>query len=70
MNWEEIELVVEAKRAARPTHKNNLCQATRDALRVAQSKCQETAQRCANDYWLKLSLRIQVDADYGNTGGM
>ena len=32
--------------------------------------CQQTARRCANDYWIKLSQRIQADADFGNTGGM
>ena len=69
-NWEEMEPVVEAKRAARLAHENKPCQATRDALRAARSKCQESARRCANDYWLKLSQRIQADADYGNTGGM
>ena len=68
-NWEEMEPVVEAKRAARLAHEKNPCQATRDALRAARSMCQQTARGCANDYWIKLSQRIQ-DADFGNTGGM
>ena len=59
-----------SRRTGRKWSQNNPCQATRDALRAARSKCQESARRCANDYWLKLSERIQADADYGNTGGM
>ena len=69
-NWEEMEPVVEAKRSARLANERNPCQATRDALRAARSKCQKTARRCANDYWIRLSRRIQADADSGNTGGM
>ena len=69
-NWQEMEPVVDAKRKARLAHANNPCQATRDALRAARSKCQQTARRCANDYWLQLSRRIQDAADTGNTGSM
>ena len=69
-NWEKMELLIEAKRAARLAHEKNLCQATRDALRATRSMCQRTARCCANDYWIKLSQRIQADADFGNTGGM
>ena len=56
--------------ALRAWHMRKTCQATRDALRAARSMCQQTARRCANDYWIKLSQRIQADADFGNTGGM
>ena len=69
-SWQEMEPVVEAKRAVRLAHENNPCPATKDALRAARSKCQQTARHCANDYWLKLSQMIQRDADCGNTGGM
>ena len=70
-NWQEIIPAVEAKHAACLAHDNNPCPATRDdALRAARSKCQRTARRCANDYWQKLSRRIQVDADHGNSGSM
>ena len=69
-NWQEMEPVVGAKRAAHLAHVSNPRQATRDALRAARRRCQNTARRCANDYWMKLSEKIQCDADCGNTGGM
>ena len=69
-NWQEMEPVVEAKRKARLAQADNPCPASRDALRAARSKCQQTARRCVNDYWLQLSRRIQSAADTGNTGSM
>ena len=69
-NWQVMEPAVEAKRQARLAYNNNPCQTTRDALRIARSKCQQTARRCANDYWMKLSVRIQSAAESGNTGSM
>ena len=69
-NWQKIEPVVEAKRKARLAQADNPCPASRDALRAARSKCQQTARRCANDYWHQLSRRIQSAADTGNTGSM
>ena len=44
-NWQEME---PSKGCAWPT--NNQCQTTRDALREARRKCQQTARRCANYY--------------------
>ena len=69
-NWQEMEPLVEAKRKARLAQADNPCPASRDALRAGRSKCQQTARRCANDYWLQLSRRIQSAADKGNTGSM
>ena len=40
------------------------------ALRAARSKAQQTARRCANDYWLQLSDNIQLASDSGNIRGM
>lgn len=57
-----MELIVRAKHTVRLAHENNPCQATRDALRAARIKCQQTAGCCANDYWLKLSQMIQIIA--------
>ena len=64
-NSEEMEPVAEAMRATCLAHENNPCQATGPgkALRAAHSKCQQTARCCANDYWVKLSHAIQIDAD-------
>ncbi|CAE1296799.1 unnamed protein product [Acanthosepion pharaonis] len=42
---------------------------TRD-LKAARSKAQQTARRCANDYWVNLCSRIQTAADSGNARGM
>ncbi|CAE1312642.1 unnamed protein product [Acanthosepion pharaonis] len=60
----------EAKRQALLTYRQNPCVSTRDALRVAHSKAQQTAHCCANDYWLNLCSRIQMAADSGNARGM
>ena len=40
------------------------------ALRTVRSKVQQTARRCANDYWLQLCSKIQVSAAKGNIKGM
>lgn len=62
--------VSEAKRQALLAYKQNPYVSTRDALRAACSKAQQTACRCANDYWLSLCSRIQMAADSGNVRGM
>lgn len=62
--------VVKANRAAPLAHEKNPCQATKDTHRAASSKCQQTDRCCANNYWVKLSQRIQANTDSGNTGGM
>lgn len=69
-NWEEVEPAVEFKLAAHLAYEINPCQAITNALRAARNKYQQTARRCANDHCLKLSQRIQADADQGNKGGM
>ena len=43
---------------------------TRDALRVAKNKAQQTARRCANVYWQNLCAKIQTAADCGYAKGM
>ena len=44
--------------------------AARDALRAARSKTQQTARRCANEYWQNLCANIQAAADSGQSKGM
>ena len=39
-------------------------------LRAARSKVQQTARRCANEYWAQLSQDIQTAAITGNIRGM
>nr|KAG5691627.1 hypothetical protein BaRGS_023798 [Batillaria attramentaria] len=69
-HWEKLQPVTETKRKALLAHKQNPCPSTRDALRAARNKAQQTARRCANDYWLNLCRRIQTAADSGNARGM
>ena len=38
--------------------------------RAARNKVQQTARRCANEYWQQLSDSIQFAAVSGNIGGM
>jgi len=62
-HWVEMQPVTEAKREALLAHKQNPCPSTRDALRAARKKAQQTARRCAarrcaNDYWLNLCSKI------------
>ena len=42
----------------------------RQILRAARSKVQQTARRCANEYWTQLSQDIQRAAITGNIRGM
>ena len=50
-------------------HKQNPSPSTRDALRAARSKAQQTARRCANEYWQNLCAKIQLAADCGHSNG-
>ena len=52
--WEEMQPVTEAKRKAMLAHKQNPSESTLDALRAARRKAQQTARRCANEYWQNL----------------
>ncbi|CAE1313794.1 unnamed protein product [Acanthosepion pharaonis] len=69
-HWDEMKPVSEAKRQALLAYKHNPCVNTRDALRVARSRAQQTARGCANNYWLNLCSTIQTSADSGNARGM
>lgn len=69
-NWEEMEPAVEAKLAACLILENHSCQATKDALRATNNRCQQTAWCCGSDHWLKPSQRFQAEANSGNTGSM
>ena len=62
--------VREAKRIALLAYKLNSCHSTRDALRVAKSKAQQTARRCANVYWQNLCAKIQSAADCSYAKGV
>ena len=66
----ELTPVIKAKRAALAEYKRSPSEKSLQALRVARSKVQQTARRCANEYWLQLSDSIQSAADTGNIRGM
>ncbi|CAE1331792.1 unnamed protein product [Acanthosepion pharaonis] len=67
-HWGEMQPASEAKRQALLAYKHNSCVSTRDDLRPACSKAQQTACHCANDYWLNLC--IQTAANSGDARGM
>ena len=54
---------IEAKRAALAEYKLQI-------LRIVTSKAQQTARRCANEYWTELSENIQSAAITGNIRGV
>ena len=65
-NIAEMEPVINAKRSAMIEYKREPSQRNLLALKAARSKAQQTARRCANDYWLQLSENIQQASDTGN----
>ncbi|XP_047111645.1 uncharacterized protein LOC124788422 [Schistocerca piceifrons] len=69
-NLEEMESVTEAKRKALLAYKRNPNERTRDDLRKAKNRAQQTSWRCANNYWLNLCAGIQKAADSGNAKAM
>ena len=69
-HWIELQPVTEAKRKALLTYKQNPYPGTRDALRAARSKAQQTARRCAIEYWQNLCANIQAATDSGHSKGM
>lgn len=66
----ELTPVIEAKRAALAEYKRSPGGKTLQELRSARSKVQQTARRCANEYWQELSHDIQNAAEIGNIRGM
>ena len=62
--------VIEAKRATLAEHKHNPSERNLQILRIARSKTQQTARRCANEDWAELSENIHSAAITGNIRGM
>ena len=62
--------VIEAKRAALAEHKRISSEKNLQILRIARSKAQQTARRCANGYWTELNEDIQSAAITGNIRGV
>ena len=68
----EMRPVVEAKRTALIVYKQSPSERNLHILRAARSNVQQTARRCANEYWTQLSQDIQraVITLTGNIRGM
>ena len=62
--------VIEANRAAFAEYKRIPSKRNLQILRIARSKDQQTARRCANEFWTELSENIQSAAITGNIRGM
>ena len=58
------------KRKALIEYKRSPSEMNLQILRAARSKVQQTARRCANEYWTQLSQDIQTAAISGNIRGM
>ncbi|XP_076035992.1 uncharacterized protein LOC143021955 [Oratosquilla oratoria] len=70
-NWfdakfSEMSPVIDAKRAALAEYKRSPNEKTLEALRAVRSKVQQTARRCASEYWQQLSDSIQFASVLGN----
>ncbi|XP_066294595.1 uncharacterized protein [Branchiostoma lanceolatum] len=66
----EMAPVMEAKRAALAEYKRTPSERNLHVLRAARNKVKQTARRCANEYWSKLSEDIHIAAIIGNIRGM
>ena len=62
--------VIETKRLLLAAYKALPSEQNLQALRSARNHVQQTARRCANEYWVQLSEDIQVAAVTGNIRGM
>ena len=66
----EMRPVIEAKRTALIVYKQSPSERNLQIIRAARSTVQQTARRCANEYWTQLSQDIQTVAITGNIRGM
>ena len=62
--------VTEAKRVALAEYKRTPSKRNLQILRIARSKAQQTARRCANEHWTELSENTQSAAITENIRGM
>ena len=69
-HWEEMQPVTEARRIATLNYKQNPCHSTQRCQTAAESMAQQTARRCANEYWQGLCAKIQTPAVFGNARRM
>ena len=69
-NITKIESVIATKRTALAEYKRDPSQRNLEALRAARGKAQQTARRCANEYWQEICKKIQTVSDTGNIRNM
>ena len=67
---EDMKPLIEDKRRALSSYKASPSKRNLQTLQAARSLVQQTARRCANNYWLQLCSKIQTAADTGNIRGM
>ena len=66
----EMRPIIEAERTALIVYIQSPSERNLQIIRAARSKVQQTARRCANEYWTQLSQDIQTAAITGNIRGM
>ena len=66
----EMRPVIEAERTILMEYKRSPSERNRQIIRAVRSKVQQTASRCANEYWTQLSQDTQTAAITGNIRGM
>ena len=69
-NMEMLRPILEKKRNALVSHKNNPDIFSKQQLKEACKNSKRSSRRCANDYWINLSQDIQKAADTGNIRGI
>ena len=62
----EMRPVIGAKRTALIEYKQSPSERNLQIIRAARSKVQQTARRCANEYWTQLSQDMQAATITGN----
>lgn len=62
--------IIEAKRIALVEYKRSPSTRNLQILRTARNRVQQTARRCANEYWIELRENLQTAAETGNIRGM
>lgn len=67
---EELKPPIEEEKKALAAYKDCPSERNLQVLQDARSKVQQTARRCANEYWLQLCSQIQTAAETGNMKGM
>ena len=63
-------VAIEDKRSAHLQYINLPNSTNLQALKDARRKVQQTARRCANEFWVELSQKIQLAANTGHIHGM